>query len=1360
MKVRLLFLILNLFIYDYTNSQYIKDSLPEEEGDNRFLREEWFYKQRALPFEEIPLEARINAIEQEQKLTKFYNKNLLKTLYPAWINIGPAPAATMSYSPLWGNISGRMRSVVVHPVNPDIIYIGAANGGVWKTTDGGNFWFPLTENEASLAMGAIAIDPNDPEIIYAGTGEAIAGTNRTTYFGAGLLKSTNGGANWQRITNGFGSNTHFSKIAIRPSNSNYIYASLATGLWYSSTPTNQGIWRSTNAGLNWTRTLNVTRAFDILIHPTGHDTVYAAVGNSSSTSGFYKSTDAGLTWTQQNSGLISASSIRRMQIAQSQSNPSILFTVTYSSDSTRVFKSTNGGNSWFRIGGTYWFGGIWGSTYYDQGWYDLYITVNPQNPNVVYVGNVDLMKSTDGGITWTRLVSSWDGKAHVDQHSMAFHPVDPNIIFIVNDGGINKSTNGGASFSSLNTNLSITQFYKIATSPHDVSHVIGGTQDNATQRRPPNSSNWVGVIGGDGGYVVFDYSNPNYIYGEYVNGSLYRSNDGGNSFYQITNGITESGAWITPILINPVDPSVLYTATTRVYMTTNRGTNWTPISSALWGSVKINAMDIHNLYPNYLLALASEYTSNPGVFISSDGGYNWNNITSGLPARYMTSIRFHPDSVNIIFVTVSGFGTGHIYRSTNFGSSWTNISTTLPDIPVNDIFIDPENPNLRYFAATDLGVYVTENSGNAWVKLDQGLPNTVAVHFSYHYQSRTLRVGTHGRGIFEIIVPGIPGSISGKKYFDVEQDSSIITNPILSNWVIKLYKDSELVARTTTNQDGIYTFTSILPGTYVVEESLYTGWLQTFPRVESPGVTTITNGINAGPRAYIVELQSAQDINNLDFGNFQFGSVSGKVFIDLNSDSSITNDPPLINWVVKLYKDGIFQSRTLTNSDGEYLFDNLDLGNYTIEESLKTNWVQTFPKVSHQYVTTTIYGENAAPNAYSVNITANSVITGLDFGNYTANYTNLQKEMNSGWNLVSIGLNVVYWNSDSLFKNSSANIYEYDGKYKVADRITRGKGYWVKYPQTEALTFTGLPFLTDTIYLKKGWNLIGSISEIVPISSIISEPPNLIGSYFFSYNNNGYNIITEVIPFESYWVKANSDGFIILSFDSVNYHHKFQTSLSFDKLNEIKFSDGKSERSLFFTTNRAEYLSELPPLPPFEIFDVRFATGKFVETFKNISSIPIIIQSSVENLEISWKIKDGNSYILKIAPEQEIKLQNSGSTTIKSFENIAIEITEKDIPDDYKLFQNYPNPFNPSTQISYSLPTTSRVVLKIYDILGREIDILVDGIQEAGYHTQRWIPKNRGLELYSGIYYYRITCSSVSDASVKFTYTRKMMFFK
>lgn len=1354
-KNYLIILILLLTQISFTQDE--KSDFPEEEGENRRLREEWFYKQRALPFEAIPENARLNALEQDLILSRSYNKNSLKTVYPNWLNIGPAPAATMSYSPLWGNIAGRMRSVAVDPLNPDIIYIGAANGGVWKTTNGGNSWFPLTENEMSLAMGAIAIDPNNPDVIYAGTGEALAGTNRTAYFGAGLLKSTNGGASWQRITNGFGSNTHFSKIAIRPSNSNYVYATLATGLWYAPSPTNQGIWRSTNGGLNWTRTLNVSRAFDVIVHPVSHDTVYAAVGNASSTSGFYISTDAGQNWIQKNTGLISASSIRRMHISQSQSNPSIIYAVIYSSDSTRVFKSTNSGNSWFRVGGNYWFGGIWGSSYYDQGWYDLYIAVNPTNPDVVYVGNVDLMKTSDGGNTWTRLVSSWDGKAHVDQHSFAFHPYNHETIFIVNDGGINKSTNGGNTFTSLNTNLSVTQFYHVATSPHDVWHVIGGTQDNATQRRPPGSTNWVGVIGGDGGQVVFDYLNPDYVYGEYVYGSIYKSVDGGNSFYQSKNGITESGAWITPIIIHPTDPTILFTATTKVYKTTNRGDLWFPISDPLWSSTKINAMDISRTNPDYILALASESSSSPALFITSDGGNTWNNITSGLPARYMTCVKFSPIANNEIFVGVSGFGTGHVYKSTNFGSSWINISTTLPDIPVNDIFIDPTVPDKRYFVATDLGVYVTENAGSSWVKLDQSFPNTVAMSFSYHQPTKTLRVGTHGRGIFEMNIPDIPGSISGRKYLDVEQDSSIVSNSGISGWIIKLYKDGSLIDRTVTDENGYYLFSSLPPATYTVEESLKSGWTQTFPRIGSDNVTLVTYGENAGPRAYTINVQGDQHITNVDFANFQLKSISGKVFFDLERDSLIENNPPLENWIVKLYRDGDLIQRTITNSDGKYFFENLSAGVYTVEESLFVDWIQTYPRLSQENVVTTVFGENAGPRAYMITIGENEIVVNIDFANYTSTLAQYNKHFSPGWNLVSMGLEVLNWHKDSVFQRSASELYSYNFKYVTEQYLKSGYGYWIKYSEADSVLVKGFEIRSDTIDLKAGWNLVGSITDSVQVSNVLTIPEDLIASNFFAYND-GYYISDFIVPFEGYWLKAKSDGKLILT-SEVNKRGKINR-VDYENLNVLYFEDQIGKQRLYFGSIRERVFDEMPPIPPEGSFDVRFATNKFIEFISGNKEIPILVRSNDDVINFGWDIKDGKVYKIRLQSGEEIQLKNTGSYKLSKQNIIHLLSEQAELPDEFRLFQNYPNPFNPSTEIRYSLPVLSNVTIKIYDVLGKEIATLHNSIQDAGYHSVRWTPRNNGIDLSSGIYYYQLKCIDQQNPNRVYNETRKMMFYK
>ena len=261
----------------------IPDNIKSRKYEKRF---EWFYRQRSAPFDTISY----FTLQKEFKKEKNKNKQNISAMDVQWMPVGPK--GVISYYPSqWGVISGRVRAIDIHPTNPNIVYIGAASGGIWKTTEGGDSWESIADDLGSITFGAIAIDPSNPDIIFAGTGEVFYGLFPYTYYGTGLYKSTDAGVSWNKITNEFGEYTHFGDIVVDPHDDNYIYAALASGNFFLGQPQNKGVWRSTDGGITWERTLGISDAFDIAVHPTNPNLVYAAIGGATTESGFYISSD-------------------------------------------------------------------------------------------------------------------------------------------------------------------------------------------------------------------------------------------------------------------------------------------------------------------------------------------------------------------------------------------------------------------------------------------------------------------------------------------------------------------------------------------------------------------------------------------------------------------------------------------------------------------------------------------------------------------------------------------------------------------------------------------------------------------------------------------------------------------------------------------------------------------------------------------------------------------------------------------------------------------------------------------------------------------------------------------------------------
>ena len=353
------------------------NSIPEQvKARKSFKRVEWFNTQRAWPYDTIPVIQYSNEMSREIKKVKSNTSKGNEDM--AWTSIGPSGQQSIISN--WGKVSGRAKTIAVHPSDPMTLYIGAAHGGIWKTTDGGQTWLDIGQDLASLSFGAIAIDPNNPETIYAGSGEVCYFLGYIGFDGKGIFKSTDGGNSWNQITNGIGNITSFGDLAVSPFNSNVVLAALASGNYYSGDLPNEGLWKSSDAGEHWQRTLAVQDAFDIAFHPADANIVYAVVGGGNSDAGFYISTDQGTTWTQSNNGLPPNSSLHRLQVDVSKSNPGIIYTVIFDAGtmSTKAYKSVNDGQNWSQISPGTNLGG-YGGGWYDQGFYDLCIAVDPEN---------------------------------------------------------------------------------------------------------------------------------------------------------------------------------------------------------------------------------------------------------------------------------------------------------------------------------------------------------------------------------------------------------------------------------------------------------------------------------------------------------------------------------------------------------------------------------------------------------------------------------------------------------------------------------------------------------------------------------------------------------------------------------------------------------------------------------------------------------------------------------------------------------------------------------------------------------------------------------------------------------------------
>jgi photosystem II stability/assembly factor-like uncharacterized protein len=705
----------------FSQDMFIKDS-PYDIADeqiksrNSFQREKWFYEQRMFPNNKLPDDAYSKAIEQRDLLRQqsgFFNDNSV-----SWIPLGPTPGYYFAYT----NISGRTSTVKYDPVNPNVIYIGCAFGGVWKSTNAGVNWTAKSDFEVSLSSGSITVDPNNSNIVYYGTGEATY--SGASYYGRGILKSVDAGNTWVSYTTGLPNLSYCSRIIVKKSDSNILFAAMGVN----------GLYKSTDAGQTWS-IVTAGRCDDVVSSPTS-DTIMAL----GSGVGFQRSTNGGTSFTP-----ISGLSLgTRNHLAICRNFPNILYMSTYAGSTIRVYKSTDAGLTFTQVSvGTNFSGG--------QAWYDFYMHVNPFDPNYAYVGSIDIWRTTDGGNTFNNITNGYaGGPVHVDQQNMDLNPLNPDELIAANDGGVWKSTNRGTNWINLNNDISVTQFYRITSDPSNSDHLAGGTQDNGTQRTL-GTQNWSAGFGGDGGEVCFQSQQNNFVLGETQNNGIYKSQSGGNGWFPSAGGLTGTGAWVGPILSHPTLPDIFYTARQQVFKSSDNGSLWVPISSGTAGV--ISEMAISRTNPDIMYA-----TSNFLVFKSTNGGVTFTSIPAG-PARTITSINIHPDSSQVAIMSYSGFGAGKVYKTTNGGLNWVSISGNLPDSPCNDaMFYYPGSATSTIIAAMDVGVFISTDWGSTWQELAQGLPNTVAMHLDYHQTSGKLRIGTHGRGTWE--ATGIIGIVN------------------------------------------------------------------------------------------------------------------------------------------------------------------------------------------------------------------------------------------------------------------------------------------------------------------------------------------------------------------------------------------------------------------------------------------------------------------------------------------------------------------------------------------------------------------------------------------------------------------------
>jgi hypothetical protein len=721
-----------------------KGNLPKGQGYKPFKRWEWFWQDRVdkngrFPRPSVVMEAweeYLAAHPEARRLALSRTSPTIDGQSDQAVEAAAlaSPAASGGWVPLgpsssFGGYSGvgRLNCIAFHPTDANTFWVGSAAGGLWRTTTGGNAWTPLTDNLPVLGISAIAVHPTNPNILYIATGDDIS----VNTYSVGVLKTTNGGVTWSAtgLSYTVQQGLMIYDLIIHPTNPLILLAA-----------TSQGIYRTTNGGTSWTR--EATGVFrEIRFKPRAPATVYAT---SASEDQVFRSTNTGDTWTR----VSSFPGIGRITLAVTPANPSLVGVLCSNGSSFRgYYTSTNSGAS-FNL--TYPAGGLnilgydsRGVTPTGQAWHDLCLAISPTNASIVYSGGINVWKSTNGGTNWS-IKSHWSGdeapEVHADQQYMAYNPLSPGTLYVCNDGGLYKTSDGGITWTDLSKGLQITQFYRLGNSATNPDLTLGGSQDNGTKLR--NKGTYTDLTGGDGMEAIIDYSNANIMYTSSQYGSLYRSTDGGRNFANITGNLPE-GDWLMPYVIDPVNPQTLYAGTNMgIYKTTNRGSSWTLLHQPFDYLVSATALAVAPGNPQIIYAI--DY---PDLFRTTDGGKSWNGTRLPFYER-ASSLEVHSTNPQTIWITLSGYTPGEkVYRSDNGGASWTNISGTLPNLPVNTIERD-KNTGILY-AGTDVGVFVRAPGMSDWQLFDTGLPNVIVTELEIQYGAGRLRAATYGRGLWE-----------------------------------------------------------------------------------------------------------------------------------------------------------------------------------------------------------------------------------------------------------------------------------------------------------------------------------------------------------------------------------------------------------------------------------------------------------------------------------------------------------------------------------------------------------------------------------------------------------------------------------